>query len=98
MSMPAFLITPDKNFQLFAGAGHLIIWLVVMPFLASALMRVVRRMNEAMLGDLYAWQEAGFNIGKIFFASVSFIGALFGAALLSTFFLAQAGLIKNPWE
>jgi len=98
MGVPAFLITPDKNFQLFAGSLHLLGWLVVMPFLAAVLMRLVRRMNEAVFGQLAPWQEAFFNFGKFFFASISFVGALTGAALLSIFFLAQSGLIKSPWE
>jgi hypothetical protein len=98
MTVPAFLVTPDKNFQLFAGAGHLVGWLVLMPYLAAALLRLVRRMNEAMSGQPDPWQESFFSFGKIFFASMSFVGALLGAALLSVFFLAQSGLIKNPWE
>ena len=98
MSIPAFLVTPDKNFQLFAGIFHLAGWLVLMPFVAAAGVRLVRRMNEGMLGDLYAWQETAFNISKVFFASVCFVGALLGTALLSVYFLAQSGLIKSPWE
>ena len=96
MDAPSFFITPDKHF-LWAGAFHLVAWLVLMPFFAAALLRYSRRMNEAMFG--YApWQESFINFGKIFFASVSFVGALFGAALLSVFFLAQSGLIKSPWS
>ena len=94
MSLPAFLIAPDKNFQLFAGVGHLVCWLVVMPFLADALLGMARRMSE----PLAAWEESGFTVAKVFFASMSFAGALFGAALLSIFFLAQSGLVKSPWE
>jgi hypothetical protein len=94
MSVPAFLVTPDKSFQLFAGIVHLAAWLVIMPLVAGAGVRFVRRMNE----PLAAWQETAFDISKIFYASVCFAGALFGAALLSVFFLAQSGLIKSPWS
>jgi hypothetical protein len=97
MTIPAFLITPDKNFQLFAGVGHLTAWLVVVPFLTAALLRLVRGMSEAS-GQLATWQESFFSVGKIFFASISFFGAILGTALLSVYFLAQAGLVKNPWE
>ena len=96
MSMPG-LIATDKNFQLFAGAFHLVAWLVLMPFLAAALVRHSRRMHETMFGHA-PWQEAFFSFGKIFFATLSFVGALYGAAMLSIFFLAQSGLIKSPWE
>jgi hypothetical protein len=54
-------------------------------------------MSEAS-GQLATWQESFFSVGKIFFASISFFGAILGTALLSVYFLAQAGLVKNPWE
>jgi hypothetical protein len=98
MGMPAFLVTPDKNFQLFAGIVHLVGWLVLMPFLAAMMVRMVHSMNATIFGQTLDGQEAFLRFGKAFFASISFMGALYGAALLSVFFLAQSGLVKSPWE
>ncbi len=98
MSLPGFLVLSDKSEQVFAGAFNLVAWLVLMPFLAAVVVRFSHRMNEAIFGQLPQWYEAGFDIGKIFFAVCCFLFALYGAALLSVFFLAQSGLIKNPWE
>jgi hypothetical protein len=94
MSIAAFLVTPDRKFRLFAGAGHPVAWLVAMPLVAAALVRLVSPAD----GQLDSWQGLFASFGTIFLASVSSAGALYGAALLSLFFLAQSGLVKSPWE
>ena len=98
MSVPTFLVASDKATQVVGGAWALVCGLLLLPFGAALALRVVRRMNEAVLGELGPWHEGFFAVARYFFASACFAATLYGAALLSVHALARSGLIKNPWE
>lgn len=96
--MVDLLFRETRSDQLMIGCFLLVSGMVVMPFMASLVVKGVHTLNVATFGPLAGWQLQGVAALKAFSAIACAFFAAMGAAYLSTAFAATIGLIKAPWS